>query len=63
MLNFLTKADFIAYDHRDRKNLSLWINKKVFKVPLVAYTIKSQEDYEKNKDFFDIIIFDSFILK
>lgn len=63
MLNFLTTPDFIAYDHRDRNNLSLWINKKVFKVPLVAYTIKSKSDYEKNKDLFDIFIFDSFLLK
>jgi glycerophosphoryl diester phosphodiesterase len=63
MLNFLTKPDFIAYDHRDRKNLSLWILKKLFKIPLVAYTIKSQSQYEKNVDIFDLFIFDSFALK
>ena len=63
MLNFLTKPDFIGYDHRDKNNLSLWINKKLFKTPLVAYTIKSQSEYEKNKDIFDLFIFDSFIPK
>ena len=63
MLNFLTKPDFVAYDHRDRNNLSLLINKKIFKVPLVAYTIKSQSEYEKSKGLFDIFIFDSFLLK
>lgn len=62
MLNFLTKPDFIAYDHRDKNNLSLWIAKKLFKIPLVAYTIKSQSEYEKNKYMFDIFIFDSFLL-
>lgn len=63
MLNFLTKPDFIAYDHRDKSNLSLRINKKLFKVPLIAYTIKSQSEYEKNKDIFDLFIFDNFIPK
>jgi hypothetical protein len=29
----------------------------------VAYTIKSQEEYEKVKDQFELFIFDSFILE
>ncbi|MDY0234991.1 MAG: glycerophosphodiester phosphodiesterase family protein [Gudongella sp.] len=62
MLNFLTQPNFIAYDYRDRKNLSLWINKKLFNTLLVAYTIKTDKEYEKNKDLFDLFIFESFLL-
>ncbi|WP_422486079.1 glycerophosphodiester phosphodiesterase family protein [Gudongella sp. DL1XJH-153] len=61
LLNFLVKPDFIAYNHHYRNNPSLIINRKVFKAITAAYTLKSQEELDKNKGMFDLLIFDSFI--
>lgn len=60
--NFITRPDFIAYHHVDEHILSRRLCKKLGGLS-VAYTIKSQEAYEKAKDKFDLFIFDSFILR
>jgi len=60
--NFITRPDFIAYNYKDEHILSRRLCKKLGGLA-VAYTIKSQEAYEKVKDKFDLFIFDSFILK
>lgn len=60
--NFITRPDFIAYNHKDEHILSRRLCKKLGGLA-VAYTIKSPEAYEKVRDKFDLFIFDSFILK
>ncbi len=61
LLNFLTKPDFIAYNIEREQNLSRRIDKYLYRNTSVAWTLKSQEQYEKNKSRFDLFIFDSFI--
>lgn len=63
LLNFLTKPDFIAYNHKYKDNLSFVLCKKLFKTKTVAYTIKSNKELAFNKDDFDLFIFDNFIPK
>ena len=46
LTNFLTQPDFIAYRFADRKNLSLWLSRKLWHLQGVAWTIRSQEDYD-----------------
>ena len=58
MLNFLGRPDFIAYKHQDVSQISRKICKKLGALS-VAWTIRSQEDYEKVKKDFDLFIFDS----
>lgn len=60
LFNFLTKPDFIAYHHIYKKDLSFSICKKLYKTTTVAWTIKSQQELEENKDYFDLLIFDKF---
>lgn len=60
MINFLQKPDFIAYSHKDAGNLSLRLCKSLYKCVLVAWTIRSQEEYNKARGLFDIIIFEGF---
>ena len=62
LTNFMTRPDFIAYNHRDAENLSRRLCRKMGSLA-VTYTIKNQEQYEKAKPHFDLFIFDSFILK
>ena len=61
LTNVLTRPDFIAYNHRDAHMFSRKVCSLMGALP-VAYTIKSQEEYEKAKDQFDLFIFDSFML-
>ncbi len=60
MFNFLTKPDFIAFNHAYSNMLSFNICRKVYKVPTFAYTINSIEDLIKRKDKFDYFIFEGF---
>lgn len=63
LFNFHTKPDFIAYDYKYKKGLSFTICRKLYKIKTAAWTIQSQKDLEDNKEYFDMIIFDSFIPK
>jgi glycerophosphoryl diester phosphodiesterase len=59
VFNFLTRPDFIAYNHAHAHNISRKICKAMGALS-VAYTIKSKEEYEQAKEKFDLFIFDSF---
>ena len=60
--NIATRPDFIAYNHRDAGNLSRRLCRRLGALS-VAWTIKSEEEYRKAKDSFDLFIFDSFRLE
>ena len=62
LTNVLTRPDFIAYNHKDADMFSRKVCSLMGALP-VAYTIKSQEEYERVKDQFELFIFDSFILE
>jgi len=61
--NCMGRPDFIAYNHIYPDKLSRKILYKIFKIPMAAWTIKSEEELEHAKKNFDIFIFDSFIPK
>ena len=63
MLNFLSKPDFIAFNHKHKNMFSFRLCKKLYKPLTAAYTIKNQKQFNKNKKVFDLFIFDSFIPK
>ena len=59
--NFLSKPDFIAYNHMYEGNISRRICRNLYKSKAAAWTIKSQKELEEAKASFDVFIFDSFI--
>ena len=61
LLNFATKPDFIAYNHKYYWTLSRQICKKLYRGLAVAWTIKSQQELEARRKDFDLFIFDSFV--
>lgn len=63
LLNFLAKPDFIAYNYRYRKNISLIICRKLYKSYAFAWTIQTEESLENVRKSFDSFIFDSFFPK
>lgn len=58
--NAATRPDFVAYNHKHRKNLSRSIYAFLGGLS-VCYTVNNQRDYEEAKKHFSMIIFDSFI--
>lgn len=63
LFNFITKPDFIAFNHKTPKLLGLKLCRTLYKTPLVAWTIKSSSELEKVYNFFDAYIFEGFIPK
>jgi glycerophosphoryl diester phosphodiesterase len=61
LTNFVTAPDFIAYDCRDYQAVSKNICRKLYHCPSVAWTVRSQEQLEKIRDYYDYFIFEGFI--
>ena len=61
MTNFLTKPDFVAYNHECRNNLSRKLCHGLYRNPAAAWTIRSEEQLAAAKGHFDVFIFDSFV--
>ena len=63
LLNFLTRPDFIAYNHKHESMLSRKLCHGLYRNTAVAWTIRSEEELARAREHFDIFIFDSFVPK
>ena len=63
LLNFLGKPDYIAYQYKYPHTSSLAIVRGLYNLPTAAWTIQNQKDFEESRNYFNYIIFDSFIPK
>ena len=64
LLNVLCRPSFIAYDHRHASSFALCSVRKLFRVPTLAWTVRSQEEENTAvKNGFDGIIFENYIPK
>lgn len=63
LLNFVTKPDFVAYNHHYPKILSRKLCRDLYHNTAAACTIKSQQELDEARKHFDVFIFDSFIPK
>ena len=61
LFNFLAKPDFIAFNRKYPKSLSMQLCRRLYKCTTAAWTVKSQEQLVEAREDFDIFIFDSFI--
>lgn len=61
LTNFLTKPDFIAYDHHARSALSLTLCRVIFGTPCFAWTVKSPKELYACEHAFDYFIFEGFL--
>lgn len=61
LFNFISKPDFIAYNHKDYRNKARGICRYVYGGLAVAWTIKNQDELDARREDFDLFIFDSFI--
>ena len=58
--NFVNRPDFVAFKFADRKNLSVWLSRKLWKLQGVTWTIKSQEELDQADKEGWISIFEGF---
>lgn len=61
LLNWMTKPDFVAYNHKYADNPSRRLCRRLYRNMAVAWTIKNQTELKEAKEKFDLFIFDSFI--
>ncbi len=61
LFNFLTKPDFIAYNHKFSEEPGRRICRRLYRHPAAAWTIRSQQELEARKGEYDVFIFDSFL--
>lgn len=61
LFNFITKPDFIAYNHKFQSKTSRKLCRGLYHNTAVAWTIRSEEELDEAKKHFDIYIFDSFV--
>ena len=59
--NLVTRPDFVAYKFADRKNLSVFLCRKLFKLQGVTWTLRSKEDYDTAVKEGWLPIFENFI--
>lgn len=60
LINVLGRPDFIAYSHKSAGNISRRLT-GLWGATAVAWTIRSQEELDRNKKNFDLFIFEGFI--
>lgn len=61
LTNFITRPDFIAYDCRAMRALSKNLCRRLFGCPSVAWTVKSQEQLDSCRGYYDYFIFEGFL--
>lgn len=45
LLNFLTRPDFVAYRYKDRKTLSNFVARRVWKLPGISWTVQNEQEF------------------
>ena len=59
LINVLGRPDFVAYSHKSANNLSRCLT-RMYGATAVAWTIKTQEELDRNLKKFDLFIFEGF---
>lgn len=60
--NVLARPDFVAYSHKSADNLNRRLT-RLFGATAAAWTIRSQEELDRNHKKFDLFIFEGFVPK
>ena len=61
MLNFLSRPDFVAYDHETDRNPSFRLMRALFHPPVAAWTVRSENTMKNLQGCYDVQIFEGFL--
>ena len=60
LMDFLSRPDFIAYRHDTDRNFSFRTVRRLFRPVLIAWTVKTPEEFKKLRLTYDVQIFEGF---
>ncbi len=60
LFNFFTKPNFISYNCEARKGISVWLCRKIFRVPMAAWTVRSEKQLAEVGNQYQMYIFENF---
>lgn len=63
VLNLISRPDFISYNRRFRRDLSLFLCTRVFHAHAAGWVIRSEKELETCRKYFDMYIFEGFLPK
>lgn len=61
IFNVICRPDFIAYNFRTDNVTSLWLIRKLYHVPLFAWTVRKPSEYKNCAARYDAVIFEKFL--
>lgn len=61
LINCVSRPHFIAYHFLHMDGLGVRLNQSLFQIPVFAWTIRSQEDFEECKEKYCGVIFEGFV--
>ncbi|MBE5949837.1 MAG: glycerophosphodiester phosphodiesterase [Lachnospiraceae bacterium] len=61
LINFLSRPDFIAYNHEHAEQFSFRLCKRLYNGVCAAWTVRSEAELESAREEFEMIIFDGFV--
>ncbi len=61
ILNVISRPDFISYNWRFRKDLSLFLCSRLFKAHTAGWVIRSEMELQTCRKYFDMYIFENFL--
>ncbi len=61
MMNFLSRPDFVAYDHETDRNLSFRLMRALFHPPAAAWTVRSLDTSKNLLHRYNVQIFEGFL--
>ena len=61
LVNVLSRPDFVSYDIREDKNVSIIMLRRFFRPLWVAWTVRSVAEQEKAKQKYDLQIFEGYM--
>ena len=60
LTHILSRPDFVAYDIKMKYNPSVFLCKRLFRIPMFAWTVHSEDDYKKCRSKKILTIFEGF---
>ena len=61
MVHVVSRPDFVAYNFRTADGLGIDLNQHLFRIPVFAWTVRSEEEYETcRENQFSTVIFEGF---
>ena len=60
-MNFLSRPDFVAYDHETDRNPSFRLTRALFHPPVAAWTVRTEEQSKALRHRYDVLIFEGFL--